>query len=128
MNEKLIFNRTWGREDPERATLPFVAANVAATARQDAVALCTIEAVRLGTKGGTDGIEAAGLPKLCYPSISSSPQRQGLALRRLYQATGHHRGAARRGHDHRRRGQGGRRDRARRECRRLRIIAQECLP
>ncbi|HEY6116914.1 MAG TPA: DsrE family protein [Candidatus Dormibacteraeota bacterium] len=65
MNEKLIFNCTWGREDPERATLPFVAANVAATARQDAVALCTIEAVRLGTKGGTDGIEAAGLPKLC---------------------------------------------------------------
>ena len=65
MNEKLIFNRTWGREDPERATLPFVAANVAATGGQDAVALCTIEAVRLGTKGGTDGIEAAGLPKLC---------------------------------------------------------------
>ena len=27
--------------------------------------LCTIEAVRLGTKGGTEGIEAAGLPKLC---------------------------------------------------------------
>lgn len=27
--------------------------------------LCTIEAVRLGTKGGADGVEAAGLPKLC---------------------------------------------------------------
>src|ERR1051325_3125123 len=65
MNEKLIFNCTWGREDPERATLPFVAANIAATAGQDAVVLCTIEAVRLGTKGGTDGVEAAGLPKLC---------------------------------------------------------------
>lgn len=64
-NGKLIFNCTWGREDPERATLPFVAANIAATAGQEAVVLCTIEAVRLGTKGGTDGVEAAGLPKLC---------------------------------------------------------------
>jgi predicted peroxiredoxin len=65
MNAKLIFNCTWGREDPERATLPFVAANIAATAGQEAIVLCTIEAVRLGTEGGTGGIEAAGLPKLC---------------------------------------------------------------
>lgn len=66
MNDgKLIFNCTWGREDPERATLPFVAANIAATAGQEAIVLCTIEAVRLGTKGGSEGIEAAGLPKLC---------------------------------------------------------------
>ncbi len=64
MNEKLIFNCTWGREDPERATLPFVAANIAAIAGQEAVVLCTIEAVRLGVKGGTDGVESAGLPKL----------------------------------------------------------------
>ncbi len=65
MNSKLIFNCTWGREDPERATLPFVAASIAATAGQEAIVLCTIEAVRLGTKGGTAGVEAAGLPKLC---------------------------------------------------------------
>ena len=65
MNSKLIFNCTWGREDPERATLPFLAANIAATAGQEAVVLCTVEAVRLGTKGGTQGVEAAGLPKLC---------------------------------------------------------------
>jgi len=64
MNEKLIFNCTWGREEPERATLPFIAANIAATTGQDAVVLCTIEAVRLGCKGGSDGVEAAGLPKL----------------------------------------------------------------
>ena len=65
MKEKLIFNCTWGREDPERATLPFVAANIAATAGQEAVVLCTIEAVRLGTNGGSAGVEAPGLPKLC---------------------------------------------------------------
>ncbi len=65
MNEKLIFNATWGRDQPERATLPFVAANVAATAGQEAVVLCTIEAVCLGVKGGADGVEAPGLPRLC---------------------------------------------------------------
>jgi predicted peroxiredoxin len=64
MSEKLIFTCTWGREEPERATLPFVAANIAATAGQEAVVLCTIEAVRLGCKGGTEGVEATGLPKL----------------------------------------------------------------
>ena len=65
MNAKLIFNCSWGREDPERATLPFVAANIAATAGQEAIVLCTIEAVRLGTKGGAEGVESSGLPKLC---------------------------------------------------------------
>ena len=65
MSEKLIFNCTWGKADAERATLPFVAANIAATAGQDAVVLCTIDAVWLGTAGGSDGVEAGGLPKLC---------------------------------------------------------------
>ena len=64
MSERLIFNCTHGKEDPERATLPFVAANVAATAGQDAVVLCTIDAVWLGTEGGTDGIASPGLPAL----------------------------------------------------------------
>ena len=64
MSEKLIFNCTHGKEDPERATLPFVAANIAATAGQDAVVLCTIDAVWLGTEGGTEGIASPGLPVL----------------------------------------------------------------
>ena len=64
MSERLIFNCTHGKEDPERATLPFVAANIAATAGQDAVVLCTIEAVWLGTTDGTDGIAQPGLPVL----------------------------------------------------------------
>ena len=64
MTDKLIFNCTSGKEHPERATLPFVAANVAATAGQDAVVLCTIEAVWLGTEGGLDGVEADGFPRL----------------------------------------------------------------
>lgn len=64
MSEKLIFNCTMGKESAERATLPFVAANIAATAGQDAVVLCTIEAVWLGTEGGTNGIAQPGLPVL----------------------------------------------------------------
>jgi predicted peroxiredoxin len=64
MSELLIFNCTHGADDPERATLPFVAANVAATAGQDAVVLCTIDAVWIGTGGGADGIAQPGLPPL----------------------------------------------------------------
>jgi uncharacterized protein len=64
MSEKLIFNCTSGADSPERATLPFVAANIAAAAGQEAIVLCTIEAVRLGTEGGTEGVESPGLPAL----------------------------------------------------------------
>lgn len=60
----LIFNCTHGREDPERATLPFVAANIAAASGQEAVVVCTVDAVWLGTTGGADGIQYAGLPPL----------------------------------------------------------------
>ena len=61
---RLIFNATRGKEDPERASLPFVAGNVAATAGQEAIVFCTIEAVWLGTKGGADGIASKGLDPL----------------------------------------------------------------
>lgn len=64
MSDKLIFNCTYGKDSPERATLPFVAANVAAAAGQEAIVLCTIDAVWLGTEGGTDGVAQPGLPVL----------------------------------------------------------------
>jgi predicted peroxiredoxin len=64
MSEKIIFNCVYGKEDAERATLPFVAANVAAASGKEAVVVCTIEAVWLGTPGGTDGVAAPGLPPL----------------------------------------------------------------
>jgi predicted peroxiredoxin len=64
MGEKLIFGCSHGGEDPERATLPFVAANTAAIAGQEAVVLLTIEGVRLGTQGGTDGVAMEGFPEL----------------------------------------------------------------
>lgn len=64
MNDKLIFTCTNGPDNPERATLPFVAANVAAQAGQRAIVLCTIDAVWLGTEGGADDVAAPGLPPL----------------------------------------------------------------
>ena len=64
MSQSMIFQCDHGKEDPERAILPFVAANVAATAGIEATVVCTIEAVWLGTKGGADGVVSNGLPAL----------------------------------------------------------------
>jgi predicted peroxiredoxin len=61
---RMLFHCTHGQEDPERATLPFVAANVAAQAGQDAVVLLTVEGAWLGRRGGAEGIAYAGLPRL----------------------------------------------------------------
>lgn len=52
MSQSLIFNCTHGQNDPERAILPF-AAHVAATASLDVTVVCTVDAVWLGTKGGS---------------------------------------------------------------------------
>jgi predicted peroxiredoxin len=64
MSDKLLFICSYGKEDPERAILPFVAANTAAVAGQEAVIILTIEGVWLGTRGGTEGIVLEGFPPL----------------------------------------------------------------
>lgn len=64
MADRLIFNCSHGKEDPERAILPFVTANIAAISGQEAVVLLTIEGVWLGTEGGTEGVELEGFPEL----------------------------------------------------------------
>ena len=64
MSQRMVFQCTYGKENPERATLPFVAANVAATAGIEATVVCTIDAVWLGTKGGADGVVPKGLTPL----------------------------------------------------------------
>jgi predicted peroxiredoxin len=55
---------THGRDDPERATLPFIVANVAASADQEAIVLLTIDGVWLATKGYADDIHHPGMPPL----------------------------------------------------------------
>jgi predicted peroxiredoxin len=64
MSDRLIFVCSHGKEDPERAILTFTAANVAAMAGQSTAVLCTIEAVWLGTQGGTVGVELEGFTPL----------------------------------------------------------------
>ena len=78
MSHPILFQCTSGSENPERATLPFVAANVAANAGQQAIVVCTIDAVWLGTHGGADGITATGLPAL--PSLISEFVANGGAI------------------------------------------------
>ena len=61
---RFMAQSTHGREDPERATLPFIVANVAASADQEAIVLLTIEGVWLATKGYADDIHHQGMPPL----------------------------------------------------------------
>jgi predicted peroxiredoxin len=55
---------THGSDDPERATLPFIVANVAASADQETIVLLTIEGVWLATQGYADAIHHPGMPPL----------------------------------------------------------------
>jgi uncharacterized protein len=61
---KILVNATHGSEDTERATLPFVMGNVAATADQETVVLLTVEGVRLATYGYADTIQKDGFAPL----------------------------------------------------------------
>lgn len=63
---KLLVNATHGPEDAERAILPFVMGNVAATAEQEAVVLLTIDGVWLATNrcAGSQDIRKEGFPPL----------------------------------------------------------------
>jgi predicted peroxiredoxin len=61
---KFIAQATHGRDDPERATLPFIVANVAASADQEAIVLLTIDGVWLATKGYADDIHHPGMQPL----------------------------------------------------------------
>lgn len=64
MASTVLANCTRGKEDPERATLPFIVGNVAATADQKAVVLLTIDGVWLATKGYADDIQKEGFQPL----------------------------------------------------------------
>lgn len=64
MDGPLLFPCTHGVEDPERATVPFIAASTAAVSGQRAIVVCTAEAVRLGTEGYAEQVECEGMPPL----------------------------------------------------------------
>ena len=61
---KLMINCTHGKDDPERATLAFIVANVAASASQEVVVLLTIDGVWNATTGYAEGIHKEGFQPL----------------------------------------------------------------
>lgn len=61
---RFMAQATHGHEDPERATLPFIVANIAASADQEAIVLLTIEGVWLATKGYADDVHHQGMQPL----------------------------------------------------------------
>ena len=63
-DDLMLFCCSHGEDDPERATIPFIAASMAAVSGQDAVVVCTIDAVWLGTEGVADRVESEGQPAL----------------------------------------------------------------
>ncbi|MFA9443778.1 DsrE family protein [Egicoccus sp. AB-alg6-2] len=64
MADTLLFCNSHGADQPERATVPFIAAATAAVSGKRAVVVCTVEAVNLGVPGVADGIEEEGMPPL----------------------------------------------------------------
>jgi len=61
---RLLFHCTHGRDDPERATLPFIGASVAAASGQEAIVLLTVEGAWLAKQGYAESVAAEGFPKL----------------------------------------------------------------
>jgi predicted peroxiredoxin len=61
---QLIISCSHGKEDAERATLPFIVSNVAASADQQTSVLLTIDGVWIATKGYADDIQKEGFPAL----------------------------------------------------------------
>jgi len=64
MSKTFLINCVHGQEDAERATLPFIVANVAATADQETTVFLTAEAVRIATHGYAEAIRAHGMKPL----------------------------------------------------------------
>jgi predicted peroxiredoxin len=64
MMAKILVNCTNGKEDPERAILPFIVGNVAATADQEAVVLLTIDGVWNATSGYAEKVQQEGFQPL----------------------------------------------------------------
>ena len=62
-NPLLVFC-SHGKEDPEKATLPFIVGNVAVTADQQATVFLTAEGVRIATKGYAEGVTKEGFTPL----------------------------------------------------------------
>jgi len=61
---RLLFNVTHGQDDPERATVPWIAAATAVVSGLDVVVVCTADAVNVGVDGWAEQVEDEGMPNL----------------------------------------------------------------
>jgi predicted peroxiredoxin len=64
MSQSLLFHCTHGKEEAERAILPFIVGNVAVTADQQATMFLTAEGVWLATKGYAEQVNKEGFTSL----------------------------------------------------------------
>lgn len=64
MSQPLLFHCTHGKEDAERAILPFIVANVAVTADRQATMFLTVDGVWLATKGYAEQVKKEGYSPL----------------------------------------------------------------
>jgi len=64
MSEKILVNATYGTDDVERATVPFIVASASAASANETVMFLTAASVGLATKGGADGVRAEGYPAI----------------------------------------------------------------
>ena len=62
-DDVLLFTCTHSADEPERATVPFIAAATAAVSGRRAIVVCTIDGVHNGTAAHHD-VAAEGLPAL----------------------------------------------------------------
>lgn len=64
MSQPLLLHCTHGKEDAERAILPFIVGNVAVTADKPATVFLTVEGVWLATKGYAEQVNKEGFTPL----------------------------------------------------------------
>ena len=64
MSEKILVNATYGTDDVERATVPFIVASASAASDNETVVFLTAASVGLATKGGANGLKADGYPAI----------------------------------------------------------------
>lgn len=62
MAEKVLVNSTYGADDLERATVPFIVASASAASDYETVVFLTSESVHLATRDGANGLQADGYP------------------------------------------------------------------
>jgi uncharacterized protein len=64
VDEALLFGVSHGADEPERATVPFIAAATAAVSGRQAIVIATIDGVTLGLPEVATSVEDDGMPPL----------------------------------------------------------------